>query len=225
MTEYVNRLEETRTNAPDGPSGATGTMCKAVGNNSYGKTVEQVSGLELVLSKQQPDGYGVYSVDENADDIMQCAWFKFIEPLRREYHQPQLGAMITAHVRMQVRRAALLDPEAFLYADTDCVMATRPLNLDIDPKRYGAWKLESAGEWYKLIAKKVYKSDDGKTRHAKGMNINRLTDADLDGWFYGKPPTQIQVHRNNFVKFVTEGVMFHNHEKTGQRVDNIRAHV
>lgn len=218
MTEYVNKLEQTRINAPDGVNGATGLMVKAVGNNSYGKTVEQIAGLEMVMALRQPEGYASYSAGED-DEILHHTWIKFVTPLLREYHQPQIGAMITAHVRMQVRRAALIDPHAFLYADTDCVMSTRPLNLDIDPKRYGAWKLESAGEWYKLIAKKVYKSDDNKTKHAKGMNVSRLSPADLDAWYAGTPPVQKQIHRYNFVKFTQEGRMFREHEKTGQRVD------
>ncbi len=215
MRDYVYKLETVRINAPDGVNGATGLMMKAIGNNSYGKTVEVLDGLELVMSLEQPEGYSEYMSES---DELQFVWFKFVAPLPREYHQPQIGAMITAYVRMEVRRAALLNPDAWLYADTDCTVFSEPVALDINPKLYGYWKEEVTGEIYYILEKKVYCDETAKVKHAKGMNVNRLTLADFQSWHNGIAPRQVQTHKNNFVKYVTGAPMFHTHEKTGQTV-------
>lgn len=219
MREYVNRLEHLRMNAPGGPSGAQGLMVKAIGNNSYGKTVETLDGIELLLAHDCPDGFFSYQAE---DDMLQHVWCRFTSPQPREYHQPQIGSFITAHVRMEVRRAALQNPDAWLYADTDCVIFSEPVELNLDPKRYGFWKQEEAGAEYRIIAKKVYASADGSTRHAKGMNVKRLSGKDFDDWLAGKPPTQRQLHRNNFLKVMTGFDMFVERVKTGERL-HVRA--
>lgn len=224
LKEYVDRLETLRIGdglSPAGtrdPKDAQGEMVKMIGNNSYGKTVEQLDGLELILSAEQPEGFSPYPVD-NDDALepgLEYVWYKIGTPMLREYHQPQIGSFITAQVRMVVRRAALLNPDAWLYADTDCVMFKQPATLDIDLKRYGAWKVEAEGERYKIIAKKVYTSDDGKTRHAKGMNVRKLTDEDFDKWLSGTAPRQKQMHRQNFVKVISGFDMFVEREKVGE---------
>lgn len=231
MREYVDKLEGLRVNAPGGPGGAQGLIMKCIGNNSYGKTVEQLDGIELVMANECPDGFHEY---QSEDDTVRHLWFKFGKPVLREYHQPQLGAFITAHVRMVVRRAALLAPDAWKYADTDCVMFDQAVALPVDPGRYGMWKLEAAGEPYLLIGKKVYTDMDyaapiaERVRHAKGMNVRRLTDADFVAWHKGAwtdadtgeiliSPRQKQVQRQNFVKAMTGADMFIEHTKVGQR--------
>jgi hypothetical protein len=229
MREYVDKLEALRTNAPGGPSGAQGTMIKSIGNNSYGKTVEQLDGLELVMSAEQPEGFFPY---QSEDEALQHIWFKFGQPILREYHQPQLGCFITAHVRMVVRRAILLNPRAWLYADTDCVVFSEPVTLPLDPKKYGLWKEEVAGEAYRLITKKVYASvateivkvggvdmERPKTAHAKGINVRRLSAAEFESWYLGSPPTQTQNQRNNFLKVMTGFEMFAERVKVGQVID------
>lgn len=215
MKDYVGKLESLRINAVDGPNGALGLMMKAIGNNSYGKTVEVLDGIELVMSLEKPDGFYEY---QSENDLLQHIWFKFAKPTAREYHQPQIGCFITAHVRMVVRRAALLDPAHWLYADTDCVVFSRPVALPIDPKKYGYWKLEVDGEPYRLIDKKVYANWPGTVRHAKGMNVNRLTPQDFENWYAGRPPAQSQVHRNNFLKVMTGAEMFVNFSKVGSKI-------
>jgi hypothetical protein len=233
MREYVDKLEGLRVNAPGGPGGAQGLIMKCIGNNSYGKTVEQLDGIDLLMANECPEGFSEYqSEDECANGRL---WFKFGKPVLREYHQPQLGAFITAHVRMEVRRAALLAPDAWLYADTDCVMFDQAVALPVDPSRYGAWKLEAAGVPYLVIAKKVYTDlnyaapIETRSRHAKGMNVRRLSDADFAGWHKGSwtdsdtgevliSPRQKQVQRQNFVKAMTGEPMFIERTKVGQRV-------
>lgn len=214
MTEYVDRLEHLRMNAEGGPNGALGLLVKAVGNNSYGKTVEILDGIEMLLAKEQPDGFFSYQAE---DEELRHIWCRFVDPLVREYHQPQIGMCITAHVRMQVRRAALVDPGAWLYADTDCVIFDRPVSLPIHKSQYGKWKIEAEGENYRLITKKVYADFAGTVSHAKGMNVRKLTTDDFLRWFEGEAPRQRQLHKNNFLKVMTGADMFVEHDKVGQR--------
>jgi hypothetical protein len=219
MKKFVDELETLRANAPGGPSGAQGTMVKMLGNNSYGKTVEQLDGLELVMALDCPEGFSQY---QGEADELQYIWYRFGVPQAREYHQPQLGCFITAHVRMVVRRAILKAPDAWLYADTDCVAFTRPVELDLHPSRYGVWKCEEAGTEFYVIGKKVYASKDGRVMHAKGMNVRRLNLEDFRAWFNGRPPEQVQVQRQNFVKFVTGGAMFREHKKVGEKIPVVK---
>jgi hypothetical protein len=213
MTDYVNRLEKLRRDSPGGPNGAQGLMVKAVGNNSYGKTVETLDGIELLLAREQPEGFFEYQAET---DELQHVWFKLNRPQPREYHQPQIGSFITAHVRMVVRRAALTAPDAWIYADTDCVVFSQPVELPMDPLQYGKWKLEVDGESYRFIQKKVYAKIGGGDCHAKGMNVKRLSEADFEAWFNGIAPSQTQLQRNNFIKVMTGAAMFVSRVKVGE---------
>ena len=217
MTEYVDKLELIRTTCEGGPSGAVGTMIKAVGNHSYGKTVEQLDGLEFLLSTECPDGFAPFYAD--GFEPLQHVFFAFTDPAVKDYHQPQLGAWITAHVRMVVRRAALLAPDAWVYADTDCVVFSQDVSaqLDIDPRRYGAWKVEEQGTTYRIIAKKVYQNTSTGQGHAKGMNVKRLTDGHFEAWISGDAPVQDQIHRNNFVRVMAGAEMFRAETRSGTK--------
>ena len=217
MTEYVDKLERIRTTCEGGPSGAIGTMIKATGNHSYGKTVEQNDGTEFLLATECPEGFAPFYAD--GFEPLQHVFFAFSDQSPKDYHQPQLGAWITAHVRMVVRRAALLAPDAWLYADTDCVVFSEDVTaqLDIDPRRYGAWKVEEQGAEYRIIAKKVYQNVSTGQGHAKGMNVRRLTDAHFQAWLAGEAPVQDQIHRNNFVRVMAGAEMFRAQTRSGTK--------
>lgn len=215
MKAYVDRLENLRINGPGGPKGAQGEMIKAIGNNSYGKTVEQLDGLEILMAAKCPDGFSRY---QDEDDLFQHLWFRFNEPGFKHYHQPHLGAFITAYVRMVLRRAILQNPKAWLYADTDGVMFSEPVDLEFSSTKYGAWKQEAAGELFRIITKKVYANNDASEKHAKGMNIKRLSNDDFINWFNGEAPHQIQGHRSNLINVMAGHDMFHEHKKVGQKI-------
>ena len=106
----VNRLESLRVPAP---KSAQGIIMKCIGNNSYGKTVERLEGVDMLLAPTKPEGYSEYPTAHDDDETFAHVWFRFAKPLTREFHQPQLGAFITAHVRMVLRRAILLAPDAW----------------------------------------------------------------------------------------------------------------
>ena len=216
MRDYVDRLETLRVNAEGGPNGPLGMMVKCIGNNSYGKTVERLQGLELLLAKYCPDGFVEFDPDTPNPEL-QLVWAKLGEPRHQDYHKPQIGTFITAYVRMQVRRAALRAPDAFLYADTDCVIFSHSVDLPLDAKKYGFWKLEESGAHFTLITKKVYYSADFRVKHAKGLNISRLLISDFDAWYAGSPPRQVQIQRQNFLKVMQGGEMFVERAKYGQK--------
>lgn len=225
MTDYVDKLERLRTTCEGGPSGPIGTMIKATGNHSYGKTVETIEPVQYVLAAEQPpDCVPLYGDD---GDPMAHVWWRIDSDRRaKAHHQPQLGAFITAHVRMVVRRAALVDPGAWLYADTDCVIFSRDVtsSLDIDPKRYGAWKVEEQGAIYQLIAKKVYTEINPDPaaklkRSAKGLHVKKLTAQDFAEWYEGNPPSQDQVQLQNFLAVVRGAEMFRSQTREGTRVE------
>jgi hypothetical protein len=214
MANWVEKLEELRASDPAGPSGALGTMVKAVGNNAYGKTLEQHEGIELVMAESCPDGYKPYRIEDNAYDSV---FFRFTDDEReRDYHRPQIGAFVTAHVRMVVRRAALVNPDEFVYADTDCVAFTVPAHeLDIHQIRYGAWKQETNGEPHIVLGKKAYATADGTTIRCKGLNVKRLTIEDMELWRDGQPPAQEQVQRVSFMKVMAGRAMFRDQVRHG----------
>jgi hypothetical protein len=221
MKEMVNKLELLRTTDKDGPSGPLGTMVKALGNNAYGKTLEKLDGLELQLAKECPDNFMPY---DEFDKQLENVFFRFREVTMRNYHQPQIGVFVTAHVRILVREAALKSPDTFLYADTDCTVFSAPVMfLDTDAKRYGAWKIEEEGKPYIIIGKKIYcdmkdDSDKNKIKKSKGLNTKRLKTSDFESWYEGNIPKQQQLQRNNFVKFVSGQSMFKDQERAGSDV-------
>jgi hypothetical protein len=227
MKGFVDSLESARASCDGGASGPTGTMIKMVGNHSYGKTVEQLDPLELVLSKDCPNGFSEF-LSEEPDELFSHVWQREKEVTPRDYHKPAIGAFITAHVRMVVRRAALISADTWLYADTDCVVFSSDVtaSLDIHSKRYGAWKIEAQGAQYRIIAKKVYSEIDFDAdpknkkaiRHAKGLNVKYLTPQDFETWYLGTAPVQKQVHRNNFVKVMRGQDMYVERNRKGTEV-------
>lgn len=224
MREYVDKLETLRMNADGGPSGPIGTMVKATGNHSYGKTLEKIEPIEYVIAAECPDDCLPFYGD--GSDPIEHIYYR-LDPDRKpkNYHQPQIGSFITAHVRMVLRRAVLIDPEAWLYADTDCVVFSRDVSasLDVHAKRYGAWKIEEEGTRYQIIAKKVYAEvtadgSKGKTS-AKGMNVKRLTPEDFARWLDGEPPEQTQIQSNNFLAVLCGAEMYRTQLRTGTSVE------
>lgn len=221
MREYVDKLETIRMTCEGGTNGPIGTMCKAVGNHSYGKTLESLEPIEYLLSAEQPDGFEPCYGD--GFEPLSFLYERHIDPKDvkpKAYHQPQIGAFITSYVRMVVRRAALLRPDDWLYADTDCVVFKTDVTalLDIDSKRYGAWKIEETGTEFLIIAKKVYFNLETKKGSAKGLHVKKLTADDFQKWFDGTPPQQDQTQRQNFLKVMQGAEMFKTQKRTGTKI-------
>lgn len=212
--DMVDKLERLRIHAPGGPKSAQGEMMKALGNNAYGKTVEQLDGMELVMSLTRPDGFSEY---REPTGELEYIWFKLGAPQLREYHQPQIGAFITAHVRMVLRRAILVNPEAWVYSDTDSVAFSAPVELDIDPGRYGAWKVECEAKGYHFIAKKIYCADDGSEMKWKGLSTRGLKVDDFVRAYNGGSVEQDQIQRVNFMQVMEGREMYRSMHKWGMK--------
>lgn len=216
MSAMVDQLEHLRQAAPGGPSGPFGTMVKAIGNHSYGKTTERMSREQITIAAECPEEHFPWRPE---DPALRGFWVKVGEDdprSRKRYHRPQIGAFITAHVRMVLYDAIMQAPAGFLKADTDSIAFDRPVtHLDVHPSRYGAWKEEYTGNRGIVIGKKCYlivepdrrvtagiadverrKADRGRPPHAvcKGLNIRRLTLRDYEIWLAsGEPPEQMMI--------------------------------
>lgn len=229
MKPMVDALEQARMTCPGGPKGPIGKMIKAVGNNAYGKTVEQHDGIRYVQSATCPgEGY----IREQAEELCGAnIWLTKEEPKAEDYHRMQLGVFILAYGRVQVMEGAQAGRAFYLYSDTDCNVyaADVSVRLDIDPARYGAWKIEAEAEPYYIVAKKGYWSEashvdleDGRVKpdhiSMKGMHQRDLTSEELAAWFHGgDPPKQMQTQRYNFIKTMTTGQMYRATERQASR--------
>ncbi len=226
MKDFVNRLELLRATAPGGPQGAQGRMIKAIGTTAYGKTAEKLDGIEYALSAECPPDFLPWYADDDAEPIDHVYWRFDPDSKPRPHHQPQIAAFITAYVRMIMRRAILLDPSSWLYADTDCLMFSRDMtqSLDTDPLRYGAWKIEESGAEYSIIDRKVYVSADGRKKAARGMDVRALTGEHFEGWFDGHAPRQDQLQLTNFLDVMRGAEMYVQRSRRGhsERGENER---
>lgn len=213
FSDVVSDLELLRRTDSSGPSGPLGTMVKAIGNNAYGKTLEQLNDIELIVANECPAGYEIY---DPFNEECSFVFSRQSRPIYKRHHLPQIGAFVTAHVRCKVRDTALLAPNHFLYADTDCVVFSKPVELDIDKYRYGAWKVEAENVFYIIIGKKLLCGDDG-TMKAKGMRVKELTRENFENWLI-EQPNQNQTQRQNFLKFLGGSVMFKQQKRRGTDV-------
>lgn len=225
MREMVNELEHARIHCEGGPKGALGLMYKAVGNNAYGKTLEDHDGLRIVFAAECPDGYHAYQAESPEYDYI---WIKKDDKHIETYHRPQIGIFITAYVRIWIMESALTSPDTFLYADTDCVAFSTDVSehLWLDAGKYGAFKVEVFNEEFIFINKKVYCSitehpkKPGIPLHvsAKGLHIAGLTVTDFERWYDGHIPKQTQTQRQNILKVMANDPMFIDRERMGSFV-------
>ncbi len=229
LIEWVNELEKLRFSDPEGPSGPIGLMAKALGNNAYGKTVEILQGLDIIYSSKPVPGYIPYQEENPNYKNILCK--KSDRDTYRGYHKPQLGGIITEYVRMVVRRAALLAGDNFLYADTDCIAAKEPIEgLDVDSRRYGAWKLEGAYVLSIFVEKKIYAIKDKKKKDKetgvetlewdvkfKGLRHDNVGLEDIINAQNRRPVTKTQLQRNSVMKVLAGSPMFRSVSKTGNK--------
>ena len=218
MRAFVDKCEQLRQRAPGGPSGPVGRLVKAIGNTAYGKTGESADGIEWCLAAERPEGWLDWYEGDDAEPIEHVYW-RTTEPRPKPHQQPQLAAWITAWVRMQVRRAALVAPDAWLYADTDCVIFSRDVGelLEVHPTRYGAWKVESAGERHRIILPKVYQGPKGIK--ARGMDAYQITGEHFERWMAGEAPRQTQVQLRNFLDVMRGAEMYRAVTRRGSALD------
>ena len=225
LKEYVDNLEKLRTTCMGGTKGAIGTMVKATGNHSFGKTLQEIGDKEYIFCKNKPNGYH-HTIENLAGGeiaVLPNLYERGVKQRPKDYHKPQIGAWVTAGARMKLRRALLIAPEYALYADTDCVAFSIDVTdkLDVDDKRYGAWKLEENGEEMIIIDKKVYMNVESGKSKAKGISTKSMDVVNkqqtYEDWADGKEiPSQIRPQKANLVEFVAEKrQLFKNVKRTG----------
>ena len=92
--------------------------------------------------------------------------YRLLDPEARDPIYIPVGTFTTAYARNKTIRAAQSVYDRFIYADTDSLHLEGtdiPANLDIDPYRLGAWKLEKTFTRARFIRAKCYIEEvDGK---------------------------------------------------------------
>lgn len=213
MTTFVNSLEARRKAYASGT--AMNTIVKNIGNNAYGKTLQESGNERYIVSAKRPRG--AFPVFDGSGEHIDGLWFRTEKrDTRRRYERPQIGAFITAHVRTVLYDAIMGDPDHFVKCDTDSVSFTRPQTLLISPWRYGDWKLVTDGKRDIVIGKKVYWST-GKGATCKGLRVKQLKRRDFERWFAeGTPPNQTQVQLLSWKKSLAP--LWRVQERSGTRV-------
>lgn len=197
MESYVTSLERKRKRFDK--THPVNVLCKGLGNNAYGKTLQEPVTARIVLSKRKPrGGFPMVEADAEGSPIFGFWVVPETKDNRRVYERPQLGAFITAYVRCVLFDAIMGDPSHFVKADTDSVSFTREQALPISSWRYGAWKVESAGDYHIVVAKKVYWSSEKVA--AKGMRLRQLSRAAFERWYKGQVPKQTQIQLQSWKK-------------------------
>jgi hypothetical protein len=97
-------------------------------------------------------------------------------------------------------------------------------HLDTDPIRYGAWKIEEEGAEYSIIDRKVYVSQDGRRRVARGMDVRALRGEDFAAWFDGQAPRQDQLQLTNFLDVMRGAEMYVSRSRRGQTAEREEDH-
>lgn len=198
MTAFVDGLEARRKQFDS--THPVNVLCKAIGCNAYGKTLQEPVTMKIVLSPTMPKG-AFPMVEANAEGAPVPGFWLVPErkDTRKNYERPQLGAFITAFVRCVLFDAIMGDVAHFVKADTDSVSFSRPQpHLPLSKWKYGAWKIESDGEYHIVVAKKVYWTP--KKIVAKGMRTRKLSRAAFERWHKGDVPVQEQIQLQSWKK-------------------------
>lgn len=215
MRQLADHLERARASCEGGPKGAIGTMIKAIGNNSYGKTVEEVDGIRYRFSADRPgpEWHNFAGEVPEADHL----WVTSEEVRDVDYHKLQIGVFITAYARCQLY-AQFLQHDCIIYADTDCLITTRDISayLPISKSLYGAWKIEQDGHIILLNKKSYCWVLERPVMKWKGLTVRDLTPAQYVLCFSdGSPPVQVQTQRQSILKVLSGVTMFHEQERHG----------
>lgn len=212
MSELANQLETARATCEGGPKGPIGTMIKAIGNNAFGKTLEQVDGMRYRFSSIQPgSAFHHYAAEIPATDTLWCA-LEDTEPA--DYQKLQIGVFILAYGRIQLYEQIARHGADVLYSDTDCLITRRDItdSLDIHPSRYGAWKIEQTGQYVFVLNKKAYAwpaRSAGRVKHWKGLHTREISYAAYErAYTHGEVPAQPQLQRRGIMRVVCGLPMF-----------------
>ena len=145
--------------------GALAYVGKITANSLYGKFGAKPTRDEWLISDAQP-GPDWWPPAHDPDEAERYAglWKRTGVPLRAPYLMPHWAAWITAHARLRLLELVeAVGESAVLYTDTDSVTADGPAvraaiaagRVDIDPRRFGACKIEHEYSRFRALAPKV----------------------------------------------------------------------
>ena len=160
---YVNKWVEVKNKATlEGNTGLR-TIAKLYLNSLYGKFATQLE----VRSRKPTIEEGVLRYVD-------------IPSYQREGVYLPVGCFITAWARYKTITTAQSCGDRFIYSDTDSVkvLGVRPLDIDVDPVRLGAWKDEGHFTRFKALRAKTYIADYSRDLnkklevHVAGLPLN-----------------------------------------------------
>jgi hypothetical protein len=136
-----------------------------------------------------PDNYKDFMIQHQGDDMPpepwsissshQCGvnlWEKDAQTKR--YFDVATAASITSAARSVLLRA-LRNSRRPIYCDTDSIICEGTGNIELDPSRLGAWKLEAEGDRIAIAGKKLYALKQGDKFVKLASKGVRLTGASV----------------------------------------------
>lgn len=162
--------------------GALAYVGKITANSLYGKFGAKPERDEWMIAERQP-GPEWWPPAHDPDEAERYAglWRRTGVPLRAPYLMPHWAAWITAHARLRLLGLVeAVGEAATIYTDTDSVTADGAAvraaiaagRVDVDPRRFGACKIEHEYARYRALAPKVTQgvhTDGEAVYRAKGI--------------------------------------------------------
>lgn len=148
--DYIDKWIKEKIDADKAKNKSKRSLAKLMLNALYGKFALNPH-VQSKMPYMTPDGIIKY---------------RLLEPEVRDPIYIPVGTFTTAYARNKTIRAAQSVYDRFIYADTDSLHLEGtdiPANLNIDPYRLGAWKLEKTFTRARFIRSKCYIEEvDGK---------------------------------------------------------------
>lgn len=149
-------------------------------NETKVKAAEQGNeGMRFLSKLRMNSSYGKFGTNPECRSMKPVKrdgriWYEKLEPEHRDPIYIPAASFITAYARDKTIRSAQSVFDRFVYADTDSLYLTGtdvPEQLDVDPYRLGAWKLEHRFQHFKAHRAKTYVFiEDGElTVHCAGL--------------------------------------------------------
>lgn len=185
--EFVDRFYKLRLLAKADGDDAMTLIYKLLLNNAYGKFAQDSNRYKqwwLGNYTALPPGYEEDRYDglENpggwrvhSTPLGNNLWCRANRQGWRGYRNVRIAASITGAARSLLLRG-LAKADRPIYCDTDSIIC-EGLDVDSDPKRLGAWKLEAEGDRLAIAGKKLYALFDRHTLTSEGLGEKHV---DLD---------------------------------------------
>lgn len=210
--QYVDKFVGEKIDCKTRGDKAGEIFAKLLLNSPYGKFGQNPEHYYdyWVGEPENPDIYELYSADPHTQNI----WRKKAEA--ESYYDVATAASVTGAARAMLM-LALDRAKNPVYCDTDSIIC-EGLDLEVDDKRLGAWKLEALGDKIAIAGKKMYALKDGKKivkTASKGVVLTGEEIFELCGgkdkhWQNDAPAFSLGKKRVKFVHRKIKGVKIEN---------------